>query len=98
MTIEMARFLQACCDNAWNDCKVQAEYSGRGMFGQTTAAIVVDSATQLLADVIRYVSENIGEYSDPKEDNVTIKEWLGNEIPDVSSFRVDNLGSRIILY
>lgn len=95
----MAKFLQECSENAGNDCEVHPEYSGRGMFGQTTAAIVVDSAAQLLADVIQYVSENIGEYSDPdKEDNVTIKEWIGNEIPEPSSFRIDNLGTRSILY
>lgn len=95
----MAKFLQECCDNAGNEVEVHAEYSGRGMYGQTTHAVVVDSLTSLLVDVIQYVRDNIGEYSDPdKDDNVTIKEWLGNEIPDPSSFRIDNLGTRVLLY
>jgi hypothetical protein len=92
MTKEMAEFLQAASENAGNECDIREDYSGRGMYGKTTHGVVVDSVTQLLADVIQHVRENIGETEDG-----TLT-WDGGEIPDPDSFRTDNMAMQTIVY
>lgn len=101
MKIEMAKFLKEASENAGNECKIREEYSGRGMYGKTTVGIVVDSQEQLLADVIQYVKEQIGELTYQHDINggeATVLTWEGGEIPDPDDFRVDNMGQRVIVY
>lgn len=95
MTIELANFLMKAAKNAGHDARLCNDYSGRGMCGETTVGIVVDSVPQLLADGIQYVSEQICDFCD---DNTSLKEWTGGTIPDVTQFRTDNMGHQIIIY
>jgi hypothetical protein len=96
MNIEHARFLKRVCDDVGNqECDLREDYSGRGMYGRTTAGIVVDSVPLLLADVLQWVKESIGDTGDA---HVKTMEWNGGEIPDFSDFRVDNMGRSTILY
>ena len=94
MNIELAKLLERICNETSNlDCSVRDEYSGRGMYGESTAGIVVDSVPMLLADVLQWVSDNIT--TSVVNDEVV---WLGGEIPDISNFRIDNMGRATILY
>lgn len=83
MTIEQAKFLETISSEMGNqDLDIRANYSGRGMYGRETVGVVVDSQTQLLADVLNYfVNRNTVE--------------LSEEFPN---FRVDNMGHSVILY
>jgi len=93
MTKEMAEFLKEASENAGNECDIREDYSGRGMYGQTTHGVVVDSAAQLLADVIQLVRGNI--YGDEDKGEMI---WNGGEIPDAESFRTDNMANQTIIY
>jgi hypothetical protein len=98
MTKEMAMFLVECSENAGNEASLREDYSGRGMYGRTTCGVVVDSQVQLLADVIAWVNEQIGEEVSEVYSRGVIDTWNGGKIPDVSSFSVDNMGNQTILY
>jgi hypothetical protein len=102
MNIELAKFLKRVCEDIGNqECEIREDYSGRGMFGKQTAGIVVDSVPMLLADMIQWVSGNICEYKTDADENgagLSLNEWTGGEIPDISDLRVDNMGRSTILY
>jgi hypothetical protein len=101
MNIELARLLKNICEDVGNqECEIREDYSGRGMYGKTTAGIVIDSVPLLVADILQWVSGNIGKHQTVSEGdtNAGIDEWLGGEIPDVSDLRVDNMGNQTILY
>jgi hypothetical protein len=89
MTIEQAKFLETINSEMGNqDLDIRENYSGRGMYGRETAGVVVDSQTQLLADVLNYfVNRNPVALSEESEES--------EEFPN---FRVDNMGHSVILY
>ena len=85
MTIEQARFLETINSEMGNqDLDIRTNYSGRGMYGRETVGVVVDSQTQLLADVLNYHLQSTQIPDQPT--------------PEFSNFRVDNMGHSVILY
>lgn len=99
MNIELARLLKNICEDVGNqECEIREEYSGRGMMGRTTAGIVIDSVPLLVADILQWVSGNIGRREDENQKGCGFHEWLGPEIPDMTDLRVDNMGRQTILY
>lgn len=88
MTKEQAEFIKEAFDYQGEDCEIRSDYSGRGMYNKTTFGIVVDRDTSLLPIVIQYI----------KEELIGAEEDLYEAIPDFSSFRLDNMGTRYIIY
>jgi len=93
MTKELAEFLVRATEHCGTqEIDHRTAYSGRGMYGQTTHAVVVNDTNGLLVDLIQYVREEI-------EDAVPTEELL-ESIPDVSSvhLRMDNMGRDVVIY
>lgn len=92
MKIEQAKFLQRVTEDQGNqECDLREDYSGRCMYGATTAGIVVDSLPQLLTDVLNYMNDKVGE-SDIQ------MEWNGGDVPHFTGFRTDSMGRSMIIY
>jgi hypothetical protein len=88
MRIEIAEMLVTNSDGRLT---LQAQYSGRYMFGATTAAVVGD-APALLAAVVLATAQT---YSDPSPSVVIDPDDLAAELGDLSS---DDLGLSTIWY
>jgi hypothetical protein len=71
------------------DIEVMSEYSGRGMYGEQTSGVVVDSMAEFLSALGTYLSN-----TDCQDEAETIRE-IGEAIRDLN---VDNMGMSIILY
>jgi hypothetical protein len=80
MDIRLAQILADTCDG-----EVRDDYSGRGMCGKETGAVVVDSVEYLLSTVL----ENIEDISDEIKDEEDIK---------IGSIRIDSMGLSIVVY
>lgn len=95
MTKEQAELLQAATEHCGNqEISVRTDYSGRCMYGRTTYAVVVDSMSQLMADVVSYIMENV------EVDNEACKVTVaGQEVPELSAFNQDSMGrNSIVIY
>jgi len=68
--------------------EVTEDYSGRSMYGSTTAAITVDSVTDFIGCLISNAEELADEVKVLREDGV--------EIPQ--GFRTDSMGYDTIIY
>jgi hypothetical protein len=92
MTKEMAEFLKGVCDENGAECTIYEDYSGRGMYGETTTGIVVSSVLDVLSAVLEYMADNIevGEQD----------YWFGGTVlrDGLSEFRQDNMGTNTIVY
>lgn len=101
MNKETAQFLVEVTDYYGNqEATIRENYSGRGMYGRETVAIVVDSFGQLLADVLNYIRDNIGDYRDA-EDGYKVTTWEGsnlNLIEEIGQFSVDSMGHGVVIY
>ncbi len=86
MTKEQAKFLVDVTENAGNqDISLREGYSGRGMCGRETCAVVVNSLTLLLCDCINHLKN---------EDVESI-----NLVPDFNNLRTDSMGREsIVIY
>ena len=71
------------------DIEVMSEYSGRGMYGEQTSGVVVDSMAEFLSALGTYLSN-----ADCQDEAETIRE-IGEAIRDLN---VDSMGMSIILY
>lgn len=89
MTKEIANFLVEVSEDRGHDAEVREGYSGRGMMGEETYGVVIESVEQLLADVLNWMN-------DEADNNSVINLPQGFFPP--SGFRSDNMGRRIILY
>ena len=95
MTKELAEFLVKATEHCGDqEIEIRDNYSGRCMYGKTTHAVVVDSETKLLLNVIQYIKEN-GQCQ--RADSFEALEF----VPDVSGIRlsVDSMGrSSVVIY
>lgn len=98
MTKELAELLVEAAQNNGSEAKIRESYSGRGMYGQETFGVVVDSEASLIVDLLQYIRDNIADNEDAEGNE--FKTWKGKDIPglEISCFRVDNLGGRVIIY
>jgi hypothetical protein len=99
MTKEMAEFFQEVSENAGNECDIRDDYSGRGMYGKTTYAVVIDSQVQLLTDILQYFADSLSDVME--DDDGTTAGYVcynGKEIPNPMNFSVDNMGLRVVIY
>ena len=97
MNEQTAQFLVEATENAGNqEIDLREDYSGRGMYGRSTVAVVVDDFGQLLADVLNYIQENIGEGDETTEGQRT---WEGANLTEkIGRFSVDSMGRGVVIY
>jgi hypothetical protein len=89
MTKQQANFLVAATQHCGNqEAELRENYSGRGMYGRETFGVVLCDVSALLGDCIQYVKEA------GLDGNFGILEY----IPDIVSFRTDNMGMHTIIY
>jgi len=70
------------------DVELRKDYSGRGMFGDTTAGIVVESFDEFLTgigDFLEYLTD----------DEIELANKVGKALMNI---RTDNMGLKIIIY
>ncbi len=91
MTKEFANFLANVSGEMGHDCELREDYSGRGMNGRTTHAVVVDDPLELMCDVMDYIKQNMCEGD-------AITTYDGMAIPDPDVLRRDNMANQTILY
>jgi hypothetical protein len=78
------------------DMEIYEDYSGRGMFGDTTTGVVCDSLRDFLAAVSEKFYEMILDAKDLGEDYDTEDAKVLME--NVGRIRLDNLGTSLIIY
>ena len=88
MKLEVAKFLQEATENAGESCDLREDYSGRGMYGRTTAGIAVESEASLWGNVMQYIQDNMDEEN--------FREQFSElEFPQ---FHTDSMGMQTIIY
>ena len=93
MTKETANFLVMVTEHCGNqEADLRENYSGRGMYGRETCAIVVDNQMQLVSDLIQFMGDNV------VDDNPRGLAWEGGNIPDINSLRIDSMGRGVVIY
>jgi hypothetical protein len=97
MNKETAEFLVNISEHCGNqEADLRENYLGRGMYGNNTAAVVVDNYGQLLADILQYMADNV---SDSEDGEVLAQTWEGGPVPDIDGgFRIDNMGRGVVIY
>lgn len=78
------------------DMELYEDYSGRGMFGDTTTGVVCDNLNVFLASVSEIFFEMILDAKDLGDDFDTESAEILSK--SVGRIRVDNLGKNIIIY
>lgn len=95
MTKDFADFLVMVCEHCGNqEADLRENYSGRGMYGAETCAIVVNSQTQLISDLVQFMADNVCDTNEGQEN----QGWCGGPIPDVDSLRIDSMGRGVVIY
>jgi hypothetical protein len=84
MTEEQAHFIQDAMYSEGYDCEVRDDYSGRGMYGRSCHGVVVDSPDYILSAIVNHMKQMDTSELD--------------EVPEVDSFRTDNMGMSYIVY
>lgn len=95
--MELARLFESATDHVGREIRVEEGYSGRGMFGQETVAVVVDSVPQLLMDTVQYIKDRLAS----ADGDLSEIDAFVDELPDTSemgALRTDNMGYRTIVY
>ena len=81
MKAEVAKFLETVAEENGLDAEVRDDYSGRGMYGDETHAIVTDDPMGLLCHAVNFVKE----YANDVVEGELI-------IPELNGFRTDSMG------
>lgn len=87
MQLEAAQFLIEVASCADIQAEIYEEYSGRGMYGATTAGISVSNPIALLGAAIEYVADGYDEQLE-----INVPKW------DLHKLKMDSLGTGSILY
>lgn len=97
MNIELANFLKKAAEHCGNEADIREEYSGRGMYGRSTAAVVVNSLPELMLNVIQYTREIVENNQELEDVAVTLLDAIP-EVADLGRLRTDSMGHDTILY
>lgn len=87
MKLEVAQFLAECVREHGEECRVRNDYSGRGMMGDETAALVVDNPVTIVEALLRCWKE------DP-----TVIEDAPFSTAHLSCLRTDSMGRDVVIY
>jgi hypothetical protein len=88
MELRTAQTLVDLIENNGEEAELHEDYSGRGMYGDTTSGIVLDDPSQILAAICRIVGEGGRIDNDLKE--------MAEDLE--SGFRTDSMGMQTICY
>ncbi len=88
MTREQMLFLKDACDYCGIDCRTRDAYSGRGMYGRETCAVVVRHPLDLLSAVVGYL----------KDAHVELPREALREIPQFDDLAQDGMGRDVVVY
>lgn len=103
MNIDTAKFINGAFAHAGNEgCDIREEYSGRGMFGKTTPALVVDNPGDVLPICLGYIKDRLEEIVDLGGDDamIALRSYV-QALPDfaeMASLRTDSMGLRTVVY
>ena len=86
MNKDLALTIVDAINSNGGDANIYEDYSGRGMYGETTTGVVVESG-DIIASIINYADL----FVDQEED-------LGNPLYNIRSIRADSLGLAAIYY
>lgn len=89
MKKELAERLVQVMSDCGEEAELYERYSGRGMFGETTTGVVVESIATLLARVIECAHEFV-DHDDEIHDSL----YAGDHM----NFKLDTLGRDMIIY
>jgi len=86
MTKEQAEFFINALEYNGIEAELREDYSGRGMYGKTTFAVVTEKTHLIISAILRYLP------------NLEPEEYV--ELPDFSNFTLkqDSMGLGVILY
>ena len=100
MNIDTAKFINGAFVHAGNEgCDIREEYSGRGMMGRTTPALVVDNPGEVLPVCLGYVKDRLEEIAEVGD--MTVLRIYVKALPDfaeMASLRTDSMGTRTVIY
>lgn len=85
MTKEQAEFFKNAAEEVGLEIEMRDGYSGRGMYGKTTFAVVTDSLSDLIPALLCHAAYN---YVDVVENNLF----------DNFKLHQDNMGLGVVLY
>lgn len=85
MTKEVADFIRLVIEQQGEEAEICSDYSGRGMFGKKTYAVIVPNLRIFLYWILLYV-----QYKEKRGEKVSI--------PDVSIFQTDSMGLDTVIY
>jgi hypothetical protein len=93
MQLETAKIIAEVAEDAGNEnVSLREDYSGRGMYGQTTAGLVVGSLGDLLPLVAAAAAQL--ERQQGEEGVMDIDTFIGS----LERIRTDNMGRDLIVY
>jgi hypothetical protein len=102
MNIDLAKFINGAFVHAGNEgCDLREEYSGRGMFGRTTPALVVDNPGEVLPVCLGYVKDRLEEIVEGFANDRTALKTYVEALPDfaeMGALRTDSMGHKTVLY
>lgn len=93
MDLELAETLVQVLEDDGIEARLEESYSGRGMYGKTTAGVVLDGS---LADVIRAVINNATCFIQEEEEPIEFFDL--SERFSVGNLRQDSMGLGMIIY
>ena len=83
MTQKEAIFIRDAMNCMGHHCKIRSDYSGRGMHGKETYAIISDNITAIIPAIAMFVAKG----NDPP-----------TEFKNSSGYRKDSLGHDVVIY
>ena len=90
MELKTAEFLKDQIENIGESCEIHEDYSGRGMFGNTTTGIVVENVSHVMRALAEFAKSNSG-LELTEEEFVALDDIAGG-------FRSDSMAMDTILY
>lgn len=84
MNLPLAKFIQNAVEYIGEEANIYENYSGRGMFGKTTAGVVVEHQEFIIQGILEFLKEN------PRNNAL--------EKIEIDGFRFDNMGRGFIVY
>lgn len=95
MTKEFATFLSDAAEHCGTEISIRDDYSGRGMYGNTTYAVVVNNMSELLLNVVQYIKETLENMS---QDELAAANFIP-DVYDMGRLRTDNMGrDSVVVY
>lgn len=92
MKLQTARLLREVSYEAGVELEIRGSYSGRGMYGKTTTAVVGANFRELI-QLVALAGVRIGESDGDNEELPTADEFVAD-----CNFSTDNMGHDIVVY